>query len=126
MIDNPDYQGPWVHPEIDNPDYFYDDAVYHVCNSCGAVGFELWQVKAGTIFDDIIVTDSLDEAEEFAEETWAARKVDEKAMFDEIQEEKRKADEEARKAAEEAAAAAEAEEEEDEDEDFDDEDDAEL
>jgi len=114
MIDNPDYEGPWVHPMIDNPDYFYDDSVYHVCNSCGAVGFELWQVKAGSIFDDIIVTDSLEEAEEFAEETWAARQADEKAMFDKIQEEKRAAEEEARKQAEaEAAAAAEAEEEDD-------------
>ena len=126
MIDNPDYQGPWVHPEIDNPDYFYDDAVYHVCNPCQAVGFELWQVKSGTIFDDIIITDSLEEAEEFAEETWAARKDDEKAMFDKIEEEKRAAEEEARKQREaEAAAAAEEEEDEDAD-DFDEDDDAEL
>ena len=115
-----------MHPEIDNPDYFYDDAVYHVCNPCQAVGFELWQVKSGTIFDDIIITDSLEEAEEFAEETWAARKDDEKAMFDKIEEEKRAAEEEARKQREaEAAAAAEEEEDEDAD-DFDEDDDAEL
>ena len=34
-----------------------------MCNPCGAVGFELWQVQAGTIFDNILVTDSVDEAE---------------------------------------------------------------
>ena len=30
------------------------------------IGFELWQVKSGTIFDNIIVTDSEQEADEFA------------------------------------------------------------
>lgn len=63
MIANPAYKGAWVHPEIDNPAYTPDDELYHVCKDCAAVGFELWQVKAGTIFDDIIVTDSLAEAE---------------------------------------------------------------
>merc|ERR1711988_1039544 len=57
-IDNPDYKGEWVHPEIDNPDYKDDKDMYKVCDPCDTVGFELWQVKAGTIFDDIIVTDS--------------------------------------------------------------------
>lgn len=70
MIDNPDYKGAWVHPEIPNPDYEEDENVYAVCskeNPCTNVAFELWQVKAGTIFDDIIVTDSVEEAEAFAE-----------------------------------------------------------
>ena len=34
------------------------------------IGFDLWQVKSGTIFDNIIVTDSIDEAMKFAEETY--------------------------------------------------------
>jgi len=84
MIDNPDYKGEWVHPEIDNPDYKYDDSMYKVCsNGCTHVGFELWQVKTGTLFDDIIVTDSLEEAEEFAKETFFKKKDDEKKMYDE-------------------------------------------
>ncbi|KAE8885976.1 Calreticulin [Phytophthora fragariae] len=61
MIDNPDYKGEWVHPLIDNPDYFEDDAMYNVAKNVGAIGFELWQVKSGTLFDDILVTDSEDE-----------------------------------------------------------------
>merc|ERR1739845_337845 len=64
MIDNPAYKGPWDHPMIPNPDYVYDNSMYAVCaNGCTHIGFELWQVKSGTIFDDIIVTDSLKEAQ---------------------------------------------------------------
>jgi len=86
MIDNPDYKGPWEHPEIANPDYEYDEKMYAVCpDGCTHVGFELWQVKAGTIFDDIIITDSLEEAQKFAEETFFQKKDGEKAMYDDIQ-----------------------------------------
>jgi len=53
-IKNPDYKGKWVQPEIPNPDYFDDKEIY-VYDS-GFVGFDLWQVKSGSIFDDIVVT----------------------------------------------------------------------
>ncbi len=39
-IANPAYKGEWVHPEIDNPEYFDDPAVYKfsdislVCSEC--------------------------------------------------------------------------------------------
>jgi hypothetical protein len=33
------------------------------------VAFEVWQVKAGTIIDNIILTDSEEEAEEWAKKT---------------------------------------------------------
>lgn len=86
MIDNPDYKGPWVHPMIANPEYEYDDNMYAVCkDGCTHVGFELWQVKSGTMFDDIIVTDSLEEAQKFAEETFFKKKDAEKEMFDAAQ-----------------------------------------
>jgi calreticulin len=58
-IDNPDYKGEWVHPLIDNPDYYDDDSIYSY-ESNKYVGFEIWQVKAGTIFDHILVTDDLE------------------------------------------------------------------
>merc|ERR1712084_125928 len=35
------------------------------------MGFDLWQVKGGTIFDSIIVTDDVAEADKFAK-TWKA------------------------------------------------------
>jgi len=120
MIDNPEYKGEWVHPEIDNPEYKEDPLLYARCgadNKCGSVGFELWQVKAGTIFDNIIVTDSVEEAEAFMEETWGASKDAEKKMFDDLEEEKRKKEEAERKKREEERKAAEEAEEDDEEDD---------
>jgi len=88
LIDNPDYKGKWAQPKIANPDYKYDDDMYKVCkDGCTHVGFELWQVKTGTLFDDILITDSLEEAEEYAKETFFKKKDDEKAMYDKRQEE---------------------------------------
>jgi calreticulin len=93
MIDNPDYKGKWKHPKIPNPEYKYDDSMYQVCkDGCTTVGFELWQVKTGTLFDDIIITDSLEEAQKFAEETFFKKKDAEKAMYDKIQQEKKDKD----------------------------------
>ena len=98
MIDNPDYKGPWEHPMIPNPEYEYDEEMYAVCKgSCTHVGFELWQVKSGTFFDDIIITDSLEEAQKFAEETFFKKKDKEKELFDE---DKKKKDEEEKAARE--------------------------
>merc|ERR1711902_253171 len=115
MIDNPDYKGKWIHPEIDNPEYNADDAKTlgkydEICK----IGFDLWQVKSGTIFDNVLITDDTAEAKKIGDETWGATKDPEKAMKDEQDEvEKKKAEEEA------AAAGAGAD---DEDEDLDDED----
>jgi calreticulin len=97
MIDNPEYKGKWEHPMIDNPDYKYDPDMYKVCkDGCTHVGFELWQVTAGTMFDDILVTDSLEEAQKFGEETFFKKKDAEKASYDKFKEEEKKkeADEE--------------------------------
>merc|ERR1719457_102220 len=92
-IDNPAYKGEWVHPEIDNPEYTPDPLMYKY-DDIGAVGFEIWQVKSGTIFDNIIVTDDVAEAEQFAKETFEATKDGEKKMKDKIDEEERKKQEE--------------------------------
>merc|ERR1719453_2827577 len=68
-IDNPDYKGVWSPPDIDNPEYVPDDKLY-LHKDLAHVGFELWQVKAGTVFDNIFVGDSLEEAEAFRKETF--------------------------------------------------------
>jgi len=88
---------------IPNPDYKPDENMYAVCaKGCSYVGFELWQVKSGTIFDDIIVADSLEEAQKFAEESFFKKKSGELQMHDDIKEaerkEREKETEEARKA----------------------------
>lgn len=43
MIENPNYKGKWVAPDIDNPEYVHDDTLYHHPD-IGFVAFELWQV----------------------------------------------------------------------------------
>jgi calreticulin len=118
-IPNPAYKGPYVQPEIANPEYKDDAELYNFCGGegCGAVGFELWQVKAGSVFDDIIVTDSLAEAEAFAKETFDVKAPIEKKKKDDVEEAERKKSENERKAAEEKSKA----EKEDKDEEKDDE-----
>eukprot|EP00127_Corallochytrium_limacisporum_P001834 Clim_evm8s86 gene=Clim_evmTU8s86 len=69
MIPNSEYQGQWVHPMIDNPEYKEDTELYQV-QDIGGIGIEIWQVKSGSVFDNIIITDSLDEAFSFMKSTW--------------------------------------------------------
>jgi len=56
-IKNDAYKGKWVAPDIENPAFVDDKELYNVVKSNSLVGFELWQVKAGTIFDNILVCD---------------------------------------------------------------------
>jgi calreticulin len=96
MIDNPAYKGEWVHPKIANPDYKDDDTLYQYEDN-GAVGIEIWQVKAGSIFDNILITDDAAEAEKWAAKTVKTQEG-EKKMKEKADEEERK-----RREAEEAA-----------------------
>jgi len=91
-INNPAYKGPWVHPQVPNPEYKADDSLYQF-ESNAFVGIEIWQVKAGTIFDNFLVTDDLDLALERAK---AINKV-------------REGEQAAKKTADDAKAAADAE-----------------
>jgi len=100
MIDNPDYKGPWVHPEIDNPDYEPDDTLYSY-ESFGAIGIDIWQVKSGSIFDNVILTNSVAEAEQFLADTYTKNKDAEKTAFDAAEKKRTDAEEAERKAAEE-------------------------
>ena len=51
---------------IPNPDYAPNPTLYAYEN-IGAIGIDIWQVKSGTIFDSILVGDSLEEATADAE-----------------------------------------------------------
>eukprot|EP00928_Gymnodinium_smaydae_P096900 TRINITY_DN8652_c0_g1_i1.p1 TRINITY_DN8652_c0_g1~~TRINITY_DN8652_c0_g1_i1.p1 ORF type:complete len:437 (-),score=112.17 TRINITY_DN8652_c0_g1_i1:45-1271(-) len=81
LIDNPAYKGAWIAGKVDNPAYkgewrprqlanpAYVEEVYAFDN-IAAVGFELWTVHHGSIFDNILVTDSLAHANKVADEVW--------------------------------------------------------
>merc|ERR1712190_539322 len=64
-ISNPAYKGFWEQRKIANPEYKDDDKLYSY-KDFGFLGFDLWQVKGGTIFDNIILTDDKAEADVFA------------------------------------------------------------
>jgi len=117
QIDNPNYKGEWVHPEIDNPDYTADDKLYKF-DDIGAIGFDLWQVKSGTIFDNVLVTDSIESAEAMAKEFEQTKEGEKKMKDKQDEEEKNKQEEEDKKKKEEEdKKKAEEEDEEDEEED---------
>lgn len=59
MIDNPEYKGVWKPRQLQNPAYVEN---VHAYDSIGAVGFELWTVNKGSIFDNILVCDSIEHA----------------------------------------------------------------
>jgi calreticulin len=99
-IANPAYKGVWEAKMIDNPKYAADDKLYSY-PKFSTVGIDIWQVKSGTIFDNLLITDDVAYATEHAEKTWKAQKDGEKAAKEKADEEKRKKDEEERKAKEE-------------------------
>merc|ERR1712078_368441 len=82
-ISNPAYKGVWSAKKIANPEFKDDDGIY-AYEDFGFIGFDLWQVKGGTIFDNIIITDDVAEADKYADK-WMALSKHEK-------EEKKKAD----------------------------------
>ncbi len=53
-------------------------------NDCSCVLHVRTQVKAGSIFDNIILASSYAEAEKFANDTWGKTKDAEKAAFDKV------------------------------------------
>jgi calreticulin len=91
-IDNPEYKGEWVHPQVANPEYEHDDALYDYADF-GVIGFDLWQVKAGTIFDSVLITD--DEAEYTASVEAFKTMVEGEKKMKEAEDAKKKAEEEA-------------------------------
>ncbi|XP_050766746.1 calreticulin-3 [Gymnogyps californianus] len=79
QIDNPNYRGVWPHPQIDNPNYSPDFNIYSYEN-ISIIGLDIWQVRAGTIFDNFLITDDEVYAEDFGDETWGETKGPEKEM----------------------------------------------
>jgi len=83
-IANPAYKGVWVHPQIDNPNYVSDPNLY-AFDSFKYVGIEVWQVKAGSVFGNFLVTDDTKAAKKAATEILArvsGEKAAEKAEQD--------------------------------------------
>ncbi|XP_046395404.1 calnexin-like isoform X2 [Ischnura elegans] len=73
MIDNPAYRGKWAPRKIPNPDYFHDEHPFKM-TPISAVGFELWSMSDLILFDNILVTDDLAVADQWAADTFDLKK----------------------------------------------------
>lgn len=83
-IKNPNYKGKWKIPWIDNPE-FEDDPDFYVLKPIKYVGIEVWQVKAGSVYDNILICDDPQYARVVVEEIWAANREIEKDAFEEAE-----------------------------------------
>ena len=107
QIDNPDFKGIWTAPDIPNPEYTADDTLYKF-DDLRYVGFELWQVTAGSVFDNVLVTDDAEYARASAEIFLKNSKHAERKMFEEVKAKKKEEDDlEAKRLQEEAEASGE-------------------
>merc|ERR1719265_2785005 len=72
QIDNPDFKGPWKVKRIKNPAYkgvweaklidnpkFVDDDKLYSYPKFSTVGIDIWQVKSGSIWDNMLITDDV-------------------------------------------------------------------
>ncbi|XP_060183975.1 calreticulin-3-like [Lycium barbarum] len=99
-IKNPNYKGKWKIPWIDNPE-FEDDPDLYVLKPIKYVGIEVWQVKAGSIFDNILIGDEPDYAKEVIQEVFAHREAEKEALEEAEKMRKAKEEEDAQRAREE-------------------------
>ncbi|GAA5983808.1 hypothetical protein JCM11641_005199 [Rhodosporidiobolus odoratus] len=79
LIDNPDYKGPWAPKKIANPDY-YEDPTPADFNKIAGVGFELWSMTEDILFDNIFISDSESDLQQFISETWSIKAPVETAL----------------------------------------------
>jgi calreticulin len=90
-IENPAYVGEWTPKQIDNPDF--EEGVQLAAYDSMCVGYELWIVNNGTIFDNILVTDSIEYAKEQGEKLWRPTSKGEKEKKEAWDKENKPADE---------------------------------
>merc|ERR1711959_459246 len=92
-IANPAYKGVWAPKKIANPKFVDDDQLYSY-DSFAFVGIDVWQVKSGTIFDNILITDDVDAAKAAAEKILTGMEAEKKMKEDKDAEAAKKAEEE--------------------------------
>lgn len=107
-IRNPNYKGPWEPKTIYNPSYSgvwspkmvpnpeYNEGEEVDIYTIGGVGIDVWQVKAGTIYDNILIADSLEDAIREAEVILEKQVKKESEFKEEDDKEEQKKAEEAR------------------------------
>ncbi|XP_034825198.1 calnexin-like [Maniola hyperantus] len=74
LIPNPNYKGKWSPRRIPNPHFFNDEHPFRM-TPIHAVGFELWSMSPQLLFDNLIVTDDVAVAEQWAAQTYALKRA---------------------------------------------------
>nr|XP_049696830.1 calnexin [Helicoverpa armigera]XP_049696831.1 calnexin [Helicoverpa armigera] len=74
LITNPNYRGKWTPRRIPNPHYFKDDHPFRM-TPIHAVGFELWSMSPMLLFDNLIITDDVAVADQWARDTFVLKKA---------------------------------------------------
>lgn len=77
-IPNPVYKGIWEPKKYPNPE-FVDDPFVYKYDDIGFVGIDIWQYEAKTIFDNIIITDDIAEADALIPKWRAIHKAESEA-----------------------------------------------
>ena len=105
LIDNPDFKGEWSAKKIENPAYKgewspkqiankdFEEGVQLASFTSHYVGYELWTVNNGTIFDNILVTDDIEYAKAQGEKLFRPTKDGEKDVKEKWDKENKPADE---------------------------------
>jgi len=114
QIDNPDYKGEWKAKRIKNPAYkgvwapkkianpaYVEDTTIGQYDSFGWVGIDVWQVKSGTIFDNMLITDDVATAKAAADKLKDFQDAEKKQKEEKDAEKAKKAEEDRAKAEEE-------------------------
>lgn len=97
MLPNPDYYGPWVPRRIKNPAYkgkwvprpianphFYEEkAPAQFYSAIGGLGFELWSMQSGFMFNNILLTFNSSDAD-VLEAEWRLKVAAETSIKEEI------------------------------------------
>merc|ERR1711865_540853 len=90
-IDNPAYKGEWKPNQVDNPKF--ENGVQLAAFDSMYVGYELWIVNNGTIFDNILVTDDIEYAKAQGEKLWRPTSKGEKEVKEQWDKENKPVDE---------------------------------
>lgn len=77
--DSSNYKGQRLDHLSENHEHLSHSDLYRYDEICG-IGFDIWQVESGTLFDNILITDDELEAEKHGNDTWGIIKEKEKLM----------------------------------------------
>lgn len=69
----PQMQGMWKPSKIANPDYFEDKQPLKNLADISAVAVEIWTMDEGYYFDNVLVSNHAEKAQEYREKYWARK-----------------------------------------------------